>query len=605
MKNSDAQLRVFFVFSGLIINKFVYTNEQMQTKNNRTRIQIAGQSGAGLLSVGLIIIRALRDLGFYAVADREYPSLIKGGHSLFTINVSTEKIHSLSNVADIFVSIDKVSLTAYFDRLKEGGIWIHGYERLAGIKDLQAKAKERNITEVHLPTRSTAKSVGGNDLMQNVVLIGMIWKVLGLEFADVEEEITHKFGKRPKLLPFNIAAAKAGYDGVETQQKLELPKTKERRMIIDGNHAIALGAVHGGVRAYYAYPMSPSSTILTHMADMAKETGVIVKQGEDEITVANLSMGSWYGGTRSMCGTSGGGFDLMTETVSLAGIIETPWVCALVQRPGPATGLPTWTGQGDLKLAIHGGHGEFARIVVSVSDPTDAFDITQHALNAAEKYQCPVIILSDKNIAESLVTVPEFEKGKIKIERSLVEGKELETIKSTDRYKITESGISKRWIPGSNVDEYYFANGDEHDEMGRLDESEAAGDMYAKRVRKLETIQSELPEPDIYGTEKDADISFVGWGSTKATILDMISDYAEKGVKINYLHYTWVHPIRTEKLEQFFTDNCNVHLIEGNYNGQLGKLIEKETDLKFTGKLLKWDGRPFFLEDLENYINNN
>lgn len=571
----------------------------------RTKLRIAAQSGAGLLSVGLIVMRALRDLGFYAVADREYPSLIKGGHSCFTINFSTEPIYSLSKEVDILVSVDRPSLLAYFDTLNPEGTWIYGYERLAGIKDIRAKAKKRKITEVYLPTRKTAKDVGGSDLMQNVVLVGMIWKVLGLEFADIEEEIKRKFGKKPDLLPYNIAAAQAGYDEVETIHPIETPKKKERRMLIDGNHAIALGAVHGGVRAYYAYPMSPSSSILTHMANMAKETGIIVKQGEDEVTVANLSLGSWYGGTRSMCATSGGGFDLMTETVSLAGIIETPWVCAVVQRPGPATGLPTWTGQGDLKLAIHAGHGEFARIVVAVSDPTDAFTLTQHALNAAEKYQCPVIILSDKNIAESLVTVPEFEQGKIKIERHLVEGKDLKKLEGADRYKITKSGISKRWIPCSDKDAYYFANGDEHDEMGRLDEDESAGDMYAKRVRKLETIAKELPEPEIYGDKKGADISFVGWGSTKATVLDAINQYAEQGIKVNYLHYTWVHPLTTKTLKKFWKENQNVHLVEGNYNGQLGKLIEKETNLEFAGKLLKWDGRPFFVEDLQTYIDKN
>jgi len=576
--------------------------------SQRLRIQIAGQSGAGLLSVGLIIIRALRDIGYYVVADREYPSLIKGGHSLFTINVSDEPIYALSNTADIFVSIDKVSLKAYFNNLKDNGIWIHGYERLAGIKDIQEQGQARGITEIHLPTRETAKSVGGSDLMQNVVLVGMIWKVLGLDFEPVEAEITTKFGKKPKWLPFNIAAAKAGYDGVETQGAIKdeyfsvKPGNQERRIIIDGNHAVALGAVHGGVRVYYAYPMSPSSSILTHMANMAKDTGMVVKQAEDEITVANLCLGSSYAGTRSMCGTSGGGFDLMTETVSLAGIVEVPWVCCVVQRPGPATGLPTWTGQGDLKLAIHAGHGEFARIVVAVSDPADAFDLTQEALNAAEKYQCPVIILSDKSIAESLLTLPEFEQGKIKIERHLVEGKSLENIESHDRYKITDSGISKRWIPGSNSEAYYFSNGDEHDEMGRLDESEQAGEMYAKRVRKLETIVKELPEPLVFGDEKNADISFVGWGSTKGPILDTIAHFAGIGVSVNYLHFQWVHPIRIERLEQFFDENENVHLAEGNYNGQLGKLIEKETHLEFGGKLLKWNGRPFFLEDLEVYI---
>jgi len=401
-----------------------------------------------------------------------------------------------------------------------------------------------------------------------------------------------------------LKCAKLGYERTETFKTIELPKNKPKTAFMDGNYALALGAIHAGVRAYYAYPMSPSTHLLTHMANHAKEFGYVVKQAEDEITVANLALGSMHAGTRALCATSGGGFDLMTETVSLSGTIETPFVCCLFQRPGPATGLPTWTAQGDLNLAMHGGHGEFARMVIAASDPTDHFELIQHALNFAEEFQMPVILLSDKVSAEQYVSVPPLQQNTIPIKRGLVAKQDLEKLKNTDRFEVTESGLSKRWLPGE-TEAYYFANGDEHDSEGILDEEETAGDMYAKRIRKLDFAANSVPEPKIYGENKNADISFVGWGSTKGPLLDAINDAKANGLRVNYLHYSFVSPLKTDTLNQFFADNKNVHLAEGNYTGQLGNLIEQQTQNRFKGRMLKWNGRPFFTEDLDKYIKEN
>jgi 2-oxoglutarate ferredoxin oxidoreductase subunit alpha len=253
---------------------------------------------------------------------------------------------------------------------------------------------------------------------------------------------------------------------------------------------------------------------------------------------------------------------------------------------------------------MHGGHGEFARMVIAASDPTDHFELIQHALNFAEEFQLPVILLSDKVSAEQYVSVPPLKQNTIPIKRGLVEKKDLEKLKNTDRYEITESGLSKRWLPGE-TDAYYFANGDEHDAEGILDEEESAGDMYAKRVRKLNLAAQSVPEPIIFGDAQHADISFVGWGSTKGALIDAIQAAKAQGVSVNYLHYSFVHPLKTETLNQFFSDNKNVHLAEGNYTGQLGNLIEQQTQNRFKGRMLKWNGRPFFTEDLDQYIKEN
>lgn len=568
----------------------------------RCRLQIIGESGSGLLSTGEIITNALKDAGYFVVADREYPSLIKGGHSCFSLNFSVNPVYSLSEFSDVMLALDKQSLEAYFDRLVKGGQLIHGYERVEGLKKIISKM-DCNITAVE--GRTIAKEQGGISLMVNTVLIGVIWKVLGLPYELIEMEVKSKFGSKPKYLDANMRCLKAGYDSAEAKLKLEVPKARHEKILMDGNKAIALGAVHAGVRAYYAYPMSPSSTILGHISTYTKETGIIVKQAEDEITAAQMAMGSMYAGTRSMTATSGGGFDLMTETVSLAGIIENPLVIVIAQRPGPGTGLPTWTAQSDLNLAIHSGHGEYAKMVIAVSDPVDAFDLIQHALNYAEEFQMPVMLLTEKVIAETIMSIDKFEQFKIPIKRGLVPDSELASLENSDRYKITESGISKRWLPGS-AEAYYFANGDEHWESGELSEDAVPNEqMYAKRNRKMESLEKVLPEPEVFGEAKGAEISFVGWGSTKNTILDIIAEYAEKDIKVNYLHYSYVYPLKIERLDKFFADNKNVHLIEGNYQGQLGHYIEAKTKHEFKGKLLKYNGRPFFIEDLEVYINQN
>ncbi len=567
----------------------------------RTRIKIVGQSGSGLLTAGELISKGLQKLGFHLCADREYPSLIKGGHSCYTINFSQTPVKSLSRDADILVAIDKHSLMAYFDTLKKDGVFIHGYEKMTNIPDILKKVEERNIETVNLPSRQIAFDNGGTVQMANIILTGMTWKVLGFEFAIIEKLVHEKFAKKEALLNVALKCLRAAYDGAETKQTIALPAKKEETIFLDGNHAIALGAIHGGMRFYVTYPMSPSSSILTHVANMSDDTGVVVKQAEDEITAVQMSLGAMFAGTRSMTATSGGGYDLMTESVSLAGIIENPLVIVLAQRPGPGTGLPTWTAQSDLNLAIHSSHGEFPRVVIACSDPEDCFDNVQHAFNFAEAYQVPVILLTEKVVCESKITSTPFAQNKIEIERGLASN--LDSLKQEDRFRITDSGLSTRWLPGS-CDTTFFANGDEHDERGVLDESEKAGDMYEKRMRKLDLIKANLPKPKVYGPEKDADISFVGWGSSKTVMEDIIAQYEEKDVSVNFLHFEVVWPLEEEVLSTFFVQNKNVHLLEGNYGGQFGMKVEA-LGHTFAGKLLKWNGRPFFIEDIQDYIHQH
>lgn len=598
----------------------------------RTTLKIAGESGMGLVSVGTILIKTLKDLGFYINMDREYPSLIKGGHSNLQIDFDDNPLHCLSTTIDVVMALDKAGLEAYVKVVREGGILVHGYERRELLKELEEEAAKRNVKLIYLPARQIAYSFGGNELMVNMVLLGMMWRVLGFDLDPLENSVKEQFADKPKLLAIDLKCLKAGYEGEfegdvkktvggeKEHVKYEidfpnlnvpLPKKKPETILVDGNLSIALGAIQCGVRAYYAYPMSPSSSILSHLANFANETGMVVKQAEDEITSAQMAVGSMHMGTRAMCGTSGGGYDLMTETVSLAGMIECPLVVVVAQRPGPATGLPTWTGQGDLNLAVHAAHGEFARVVIAASDPTSCYELIQHAMNYAEEYQVPVIFLTEKVICETKVTVPHFEHKKIPIKRGLVTDRsEISKLEHADRFKITKSGVSKRWVPGVTKT-FYFANGDEHKEDGRLtEEADEAGAMYAKRMRKLETIEKALPEPKVYGAREDADISFIGWGSTKNTMLDVIGECKKMGIKVNYLHYEYLYPLKVERLKKFITENKKVCLMEGNYLGQLGELIKAKLQesgvcFNFAERFLKYDGRPFFFEETVEFVQNH
>lgn len=629
---------------------------------NRTVIKIAGESGMGIESTGMIVMKSLKNLGYNIYGEREFNSLIKGGRANIQINFSKDKVRSMSSKIDIGVAVDREGILDCLETLKDGGILIHGFERWDKvIKNLPKIAEEKKLKIVLIPAREVALVNGGNVVMTNVVLLGFLWKILGLELEGLKEQISHQFAKKPDLIPINFRCAQGGYDfDPSSELKFEInqeiatnsneigvepsvynPQTNpqnQKNIIIDGNSAIGLGAIQAGVRAYYAYPMSPATSILVYLAKVANQTGMLVKQLEDEITVAQATIGSMYAGTRALCGTSGGGYDLMTETVSLSGMIEVPWVCVISQRPGPATGLPTWTGQADLKLAINAGHGEFTRCVIACSDPDSCYQNIQHAMNIAEKFQIPVTLLTEANIAMSYTTVKPFEENIIPIQRNMSIEKSyfepaenldqnlkkvditqdyaqkhgfeiVEKLESSDRFRITENGISKRWIPTTSPSVYY-ANSDEHNEDGTITEdADISKAMISKRILKSKTLLAELPEPEIFGNQEKSQITLVGWGSTKNVILDVLEALENEEIYINYLHYEYLWPLRTQKFESLFVSNSDktqkVCLVEGNHEGQLGSLLENETHLKFNKKLLKWNGRPFCTEEIIEFVKAN
>ena len=605
--------------------------------SNRFSLKIVGASGQGINIIGEMLNKGLKRAGYGTFAYREYPSLIKGGHATYQIDITPYIPLSSTKSIDLLVVLNRQATKWHLDEINKSGLIIHDIDNpRISIEEFQT-IQSNQVKLAYVPAYQLSKDQGGNELTSNIVMLGILWRQLGLSLESLIELVGEIFKDKPAFLKIDLNCAQAGFN---YNYSFDIPFTKrilkpnevsaeEKRSIhsklsltesllkftstesiknnylLSGNESISLGAINSDVRIYYSYPMTPASSILTFLADHAKETGMIVKQAEDEITAAGMAVGSMHMGVRALTGTSGGGFDLMTEHISLAAITEIPLVVILGQRPGPATGMPTWTTQGDLMLAIFSAHGEYTKCVIAPRDGEDSFYTIQEAFNIAEKYQIPVIVLTDKLIAESIYSVSRLDENKIPIDRGklVVKQEELDSLTSKDRYKFTEDGVSQRWLPGSKAADFN-ANSDEHDEEGNVtEESEPSAKMIEKRIKKEKFLLEELPEPDLITNDQVSDkvIKIVSWGSTFGVISDVMTELKKQDVRIELLHFKYLWPLKVEKLKDFVDENTIV--IEGNYKSQLADIIRMQTGIEIRNKILKWDGRPFFADELITELN--
>lgn len=561
----------------------------------RISIKFGGESGQGIKSIGDILANTLNEHGYEIFASREYPSLIKGGVASYQIDLSNKTINSSLRNCDILLIFDKDSFNQYLETISPNGILIYDCKDLTPTEEQLRYLKDKNIDLIFLDSKELAKTSGGTEIMSNVVMLGFLWKILNLDIELLTDQILDFFKHKNIDIEAEKACILSGYNShtyrPELSKRFQLPRKqilKQKSKILTGNKALALSAISAGVRAYYAYPMTPATSIFKFLGETSKETGILVKQAENEITAVQMALGSMYMGTRALVATSGGGFDLMVETVSCSAISETPLVIILSQRTGAGTGVPTWTGAGDLNTALKTGHGDFPRCILAVSDVQSSYTLLQSAFNIAEKYQIPTILLTEKQISEGTFSVKGLPKN-LPIQRSFNQGE--------NRYQITDSGISPRWIP-SKDSKPYLHNSDEHTQDGTsTEDSKEIIEMADKRQRKLQTLLNEIPEPKIYGNTKSKNV-FVGWGSVKNAItdtLDIRDDFA-------YLHFEYIYPLQTKTLQQLINEDRNLILIENNQTGQLGELITKETGYQFKEKILKYDGRPFYADDIIEYL---
>lgn len=476
-------------------------------------VQIKGAAGEGVKTAGYIVAKAVSRAGLYAYNYVEYPSLIRGGQNSVTVNISQNPIGATKRIPDL-----ELSLT--------------------------------NITGNH----------------KNIVAVGIIIKMLGGNLDSVRDLLFNQYEE-----------AKTGYDSVAPQTTILTPRRKTKpNIFLDGNEAVALGAIAAGMQFASIYPMSPISNIMHILAENQQQYNFVFRQAEDEIAAINMAIGASFAGARAMTATSGGGYCLMTEGISLAGMTETPVVIVNGMRGGPSTGLPTWSMQADLDLVLGAGHGDFPRIILAPGDAQEIFYETQRAFFLAEKYQTPVTVLLDKNLCEH--------------------GQSFHSLENEPLFPFASSN---RKTAGQG--EFFIANSYEHDDLGfTTEDANLTTKQNNKRWQKLSQCAVEdLPHPKIYGPLQ-ATTTLVSWGSNKGAILEALKELPDT----NFLHLTWVNPFPKKFLQEFLNTTERIISIEQNVSGQMKRWLASQTGIEIKESLQKYDGRPFFPAEIINIVKN-
>lgn len=541
--------------------------------DNEILIVIAGAAGQGIDTITQLIAETVKQGGYNIFYTKEYMSRIKGGCNSSTIRISSDKVGAHKEIADFVFTISKEDLNHIQKRTSDNTIVISEY-------DVQPSL----------------------DKFKNAIISGIIIGILDIHLELLQENFKKTFSdKDNEIIEKNLEAAAKGKEigkNLINEKNISVNISKDLtikdEILINGNDAAALGCIAGGCDFISAYPMSPSTGILTFMAKHSKEFNILVEQTEDEIAAINMGLGAWYAGARAMTSTSGGGFALMCEGVSLAGMIESPMVIYLGQRPGPATGLPTRTEQDDLNLALYSGHGEFPRIILTPGNLEDCFYLTQKAFELADKFQVPVFILSDQYLVDSCYNTMPFE---IKNEENTeyIE----KTTEDYKRYTLTQNGISPRGIPNYG-DGFVVVDSDEHDENGHITENlDLRIQMVEKRMYKLKSIKRESILPDYFG-EPDAKFLVLGWGSTCNIIKESLNKI--NNPNIGFLYFKQVYPLNKTIL-QYFHNVKKIISVENNFTGQFASLLRQELDITVDKKILKYNGLTFSVEELVEKIN--
>jgi 2-oxoglutarate ferredoxin oxidoreductase subunit alpha len=546
--------------------------------------KIGGEAGFGIMSAGTMLSRAFSRIGYHILTTNEYPSLIRGGHNLITTRISSKYFESMNKDLHILVALNKESVDLHIKELSAGAVIVYDPE------DYVWKKEEFAVPVVLLsvPLTELVTQFKGPAVMRNTVALGATVAVLGAPLETLSQVIRDQFkDKKQAIIDGNIAIAKAGYDYIiqnyknETSMHLSPAAKREPHLVLYASEAVGLGALKAGLKFAAIYPMTPINALITFLADHAEKMKIVYKQPEDEISGINMAIGASMAGVRSMVATSGGGFALMVEGVALSGMLEVPLVIDLGMRVGPATGMPTWTEQGELRMVIHAGHGEFPRIVLAPSDGAEAYKMTIEAFQLADRYQVPVFVLTDKYMNESQWCAPLslFKKDVVISRGKVVDEKDLPADGSFKRYSLTADGISPRSFPGMK-NGVYFANAYEHNEQGYVsDDPKNRTDMAEKRLKKLETMKKDIRDPDVYG-EENADITFVSWGSSRGPVIDAIEILKGKGIPSRLVHFTWMYPFPSDATLQLLGNAKRIIDVEQNATGQLASLIREHTGIK-------------------------
>ena len=551
-------------------------------------ILIGGEAGQGLVTVGQILAKSLVRGGYSIVVTQSYQSRIRGGHNTFAIRVGSGDVIAPQEPVDLLVAFDRDTVTLHGGDLTPDGLVV--LDGALGIDD---------DSVLKVPFKELAQ-----ERFSNIVALGVVGFLLGLDEELMARTVDDFFGKKDASLAaenHRALAAATGWASAHATSRHKLPPASNppERLMMNGNEAIALGAISAGLRFYSFYPMTPSTSIGLTLAGQAKRMGLIVEQAEDEIAAINMAIGASFAGAPSMVGTSGGGFALMVEGVSLAGMTESPIVVVVAQRPGPATGLPTRTEQGDLEFVLHAGHGEFPRAIFSPGTVEQCFHLTRRAFELAERYQGPMFLLTDQFLADSYRAVAPFSVENLDTVRP---GTGAVESMPYLRFAITESGISPRVFPGITK-HLVVADSDEHTEDGHITEDPSVRrQMVEKRLRKGEGIRAEVIAPEMEG-KSNPDLLLVSWGSSKGAVGEAASRMRSTGEKVATLHFSQVWPLVPEQFMGHLDSARQVVCVEGNAIGQLARLIRRETGFQMKKKVLRYDGLPLTPESILRELN--
>jgi len=590
------------------------------TKNS-VNIKLGGEAGQGVESSGMGFARAIARAGLHIFGVQDYMSRIRGGHNWYQVRVSERPIFAHEPKIQLLLAFDERTVHEHLDEVVEGGAVIYD----EGLKVDEEEIKSKGVIPMPMPLLKLAEELGGSKLMLNTAAVAAAAGILEFDLSYPESVIRDNFGRRKgsEIADRNIRVANAAYEEARRRYahlfewKLEAIPNAPKRMVLNGNQALGLGAIAAGCKFCSGYPMTPASSLLEFMFAQARRFNLVVRQIEDEIGALLHAIGAAHAGVRAMTCTSGGGFSLMVEALSLAGSTETPVVVVLAQRPGPATGMPTRTEQGELLFALFAGHGEFPRAVLAPGSVEQCVYEMARAFNIAEKYQMPVIVLTDGFLANSLRSVDmdaiDFRKITENIDRGkLILPHEHEKIDEAlkdgyRRYEFTEDGISLRIPPGHPKAVYSIA-GEEHIPEGFIDWEERADNrirMMRKRMKKLEVAASEMKLPQLYGPQ-DAELTLVCWGSSFGPTLEAMERLNDNGVKTNLLQFIDIHPLDWDSVADILTNCKHWVSVESNYSAQLSRWIRMNTGLKPAGTVTRYDGRPlnpvYIVEQLQSLL---
>lgn len=583
--------------------------------------KIAGEAGFGITTMGAAFARICGRHGLRSLGYAEYPSLIRGGFTTYEITLAEKQIDTLKDSLDMLVCLRQDGFDRDSHRLTSESIVLYDADKV------QVTGEGIHIP---LPFKEIRAKHTAHQVMVNTISMGATMAVLEWDLGTFIHLLEEEFGEKgEEIVNHNKTLAQEGWDAVRTileqnktfsdkvdQSLSRYPfvsahqRSKETMsyMIMTGNDAFALGSVVADCRGYFAYPMSPASTVLSTLASWGKTTGMVVRHVEDEIAAISEALGASYAGVRSSVGTSGGGFALMVESLSYAGVAEIPLVVFLAQRPGPATGLPTWTGQGDLLFAVHAGHGEFPKIVLSPGDTEEMVQLTAKAYNLADIYQIPVIVLTEKMMTESHHTVSLDIIENLKKDYEIRRGK---IVGHTDqnpylRYKDSVDGISECLIPGRDGNTAYWqANSYEHlENTHTTEDAQETIKQVQKRARKVDTYlnSTDYELPQVYGDLNSASTIFVSYGSNKGPICYAQELLEQKNVHTAYIHFTHLYPLHESKIRSMFEYKGGYVLIENSSTGQLGSLLRQECNISIQKSLLRYDGRPILAHDIVEFV---